>query len=77
MNKEKVFAILAEICEDDVVLEEHDIDLFEEGLLDSFGTINLLVEFEDQLGVNVPITVFNRDEWNTPNNIVEKLAELA
>ncbi|MEG0380827.1 MAG: D-alanine--poly(phosphoribitol) ligase subunit DltC [Kurthia sp.] len=77
MDKQKVFAILAEICEDDVVLEEHDIDLFEEGLLDSFGTINLLVEFEDQLGINVPITVFNREEWNTPNNIAEKLAELA
>lgn len=77
MDKEKVFQILADICEDDVVLEEHDIDLFEEGLLDSFGTINLLVEFEDQLNINVPITVFNREEWNTPNNIVEQLKQLA
>lgn len=77
MEKEKVFQILADICEDDVVLEEHDIDLFEEGLLDSFGTISLLVEFEDKLGINVPITVFNREEWNTPNNIVEQLQQLA
>lgn len=77
MDKQKVFQILADICEDDVVLEELDLDLFEEGLLDSFGTINLLVEFEDQLGINVPITVFNREEWNTPNNIAEQLAELA
>lgn len=76
MEKQKVFQILADICEDDVVLEEHDIDLFEEGLLDSFGTINLLVEFEDQLNINVPITVFNREEWNTPNNIVEQLQQL-
>lgn len=77
MEKEKVFQILADICEDDVVLEEHDIDLFEEGLLDSFGTISLLVEIEDKLGINVPITVFNREEWNTPNNIVEQLQQLA
>lgn len=77
MDKEKVFQIIADICEDDVVLEERDLDLFQEGLLDSFGTINLLVAFEDELGINVPITVFNREEWNTPNNIVAQLEELA
>ena len=77
MDKEKVIQIIAAVCEDDVVLEERDLDLFQEGLLDSFGTINLLVAFEDELGINVPITVFNREEWNTPNNIVMQLEELA
>lgn len=77
MDKEKVIQIIADVCEDDVVLEERDLDLFQEGLLDSFGTINLLVAFEDELGINVPITVFNREEWNTPNNIVMQLEKLA
>ncbi|MEB3988167.1 D-alanine--poly(phosphoribitol) ligase subunit 2, partial [Bacillus velezensis] len=26
--------------------------------------------------ITVPITEFDRDEWNTPNNIVNKLTEL-
>lgn len=76
MNKEKLLTILAEVCEDPIVFEEMDLDLFEEGLLDSFGTINLLVEIEEQLGISVPITAFNREEWNTPNLIFERLSEM-
>ncbi|MGE8202979.1 D-alanine--poly(phosphoribitol) ligase subunit 2 [Heyndrickxia sp. NPDC080065] len=75
MEKQEVFNILAEVCQDDVVIENPDIDLFEEGLLDSFGIISLLVEVEGRLGITVPITEFTREEWNTPNNIATKLAE--
>ncbi|MGX9136009.1 D-alanine--poly(phosphoribitol) ligase subunit 2 [Rummeliibacillus sp. JY-2-4R] len=77
MEKQQVLEILAAVCEDDVILENPDIELFEEGLLDSFGTITLLVEIEEKLGINVPITEFTREEWNTPNHIAEKLAELS
>lgn len=73
MEKEKVFQILVEICGDEIILEERNIDLFEEGLLDSMGTISLLVEFDNQLNINVPITVFDKEKWNTPNNIVSQL----
>ena len=62
-------------CEDEIIVENPDIDLFEEGLLDSFGTINLLVEIENRFNISVPITDFNREEWNTPNRIAGKLAE--
>ncbi|QQZ08637.1 D-alanine--poly(phosphoribitol) ligase subunit 2 [Heyndrickxia vini] len=76
MDKQELFNILVEVCQEDIVKENPDIDLFEEGLLDSFGTINLLVEIESRLGITVPITEFTREEWNTPNNIAEKLAEM-
>ncbi|MFJ7954103.1 D-alanine--poly(phosphoribitol) ligase subunit 2 [Lysinibacillus sp. NPDC096418] len=75
MNKQQVLELLVEICEDDVILENPDMDLFEEGLLDSFGTINLLVEIENHFDIVVPITDFDREEWNTPNRIAAKLAE--
>lgn len=74
--KEKVFELIAQVCQDDVVKEEHDIDLFEEGLLDSMGTVELLVLFEEQLDIHVPITEFDRETWNTPKNIVDRLNEL-
>ncbi len=74
--KEKVLQIIAEVCEEDVVKEEHDLDLFEAGLIDSFGTVELLVLIEEQLDINVPITEFDRDTWNTPNAIVDRLNEL-
>lgn len=75
MDKHQVFELLVDICEDEVILEQPDMDIFEEGLLDSFGTINLLIEIESRFGISVPITDFDREEWNTPNRIVAKLAE--
>ena len=74
--KEQVLQIIAEVIEDDVVKEEHDLDIFEAGLLDSFGTVELLVQIQEQLDINVPITEFDRDTWNTPNAIVDRLNEL-
>lgn len=74
--KEKVLQVIAEVCEDDVVKAEQDLDIFEAGLLDSFATVELIVQFEEQLGINVPITEFDRDTWNTPNAIIDRLNEL-
>jgi D-alanine--poly(phosphoribitol) ligase subunit 2 len=73
--KNEVISLLAEICQDDGVKENPDIDLFETGLLDSFGTVELLVQAEERFGITVPITEFDRDTWNTPNNIALRLAD--
>ncbi|MBV2197159.1 D-alanine--poly(phosphoribitol) ligase subunit 2 [Bacillus velezensis] len=74
--KQEVLDVLAEVCQEDAVKENPDIEIFEEGLLDSFGTVEPLVAIENRFGITVPITEFDRDEWNTPNNIVNKLTEL-
>lgn len=36
---QEVLSVLAEVCQDDIVKENPDIDIFEEGILDSFGTV--------------------------------------
>ncbi|WP_312470259.1 D-alanine--poly(phosphoribitol) ligase subunit 2 [Neobacillus sp.] len=74
--KKEVISLLAEICQDDIVKENPDIDLFDAGLLDSFGTVELLVQVEERFGILVPITEFDRDIWNTPNNIAIQLADM-
>lgn len=73
--KNQVIELLAEICQDDVVKEDPNIDLFETGLLDSFGTVELLVQIEERFEITVPITEFDREVWNTPNNIAQQLAD--
>lgn len=73
--KNGIISLLAEVCQDDVVKENPDIDLFDNGLLDSFGTVELLVQIEERFGITVPITEFDRDVWNTPNNIAKQLAD--
>lgn len=74
--KNDLFTLLAEICQDDSVQENPDIELFDSGLLDSFGTVELLVQIEERFGITVPITEFDRDTWNTPNHIARQLADL-
>ena len=74
--REQVLDILEEVCHNDIVKENPDIQLFEEGILDSFGTVSLLVEIQERLGMEVSISDFDRDEWATPNMIINKLAEM-
>jgi D-alanine--poly(phosphoribitol) ligase subunit 2 len=68
--KNTVLELLEEICQSDVVKENLDVELFEEGLLDSFGTVSLLIGIEERLGINVGISEFDREQWSTPNKII-------
>ena len=69
MNEE-VLDMLAEICEDDVVREDRDVELFDSGLIDSLAFTELLVEMEDRFGVSVSPTEVDRSDLNTPNKII-------
>ena len=44
--EEKLLDMLERICEDDIVREEYDLDLIDEGLLDSLAFAELLVDIE-------------------------------
>ena len=68
--EEKILALLAEACGVDRNDLEPDIDLFEEGLLDSFGMISLLVNLEGELGIRVEPTEIERSEIATPALLV-------
>ena len=75
--EEKILEILAEKCgvEAEDLKEDMDIDLFDEGLLDSFAMLSLLVDFDEQLGVKIEITELDRSEINTPNKVIECLSK--
>lgn len=73
----QVLAILTDLCNTEEIVENPEVLLFEEGLLDSFGTVSLLVEIEDKLGIDVTISDFDRDEWSTPNKIITILKTMA
>lgn len=74
--EETILTILEDLTGTDEVKNNLDIELFDEGLLDSMGTVQLLVELDGQLGVNIPVSEFERDEWSTPNKIIAKVTEL-
>ncbi|WP_430536349.1 D-alanine--poly(phosphoribitol) ligase subunit DltC [Listeria rocourtiae] len=74
--REDVLEILEEITESEEVVENTSVQLFDEGLLDSMATVQFLIEVESRLGITVPVSEFDRDEWATPEKIITKLEEL-
>ena len=49
MIKEQVLEMLEEICEDEVVREDLDINMKEEGLMDSLAFVEMLVKIKENL----------------------------
>lgn len=68
--EEKVLDMLENICEDDSVKEDLDMDLFESGLLDSLAVAQLIVDIEDIFGIELLLTEINRDDIKTPNQLI-------
>ena len=74
--------VKAEVLEiiDDLFMEDvsdmMDEDLFDAGVLDSMGTVELIVELENHFDIHVPVSGFGRDDWNTANKIIEGVTEL-
>ncbi|HUW64331.1 MAG TPA: D-alanine--poly(phosphoribitol) ligase subunit 2 [Spirochaetia bacterium] len=75
MIREKILELLAEICDTDEVIRNPNVDLFDTGLLDSFGTVQLLAAVSGQLNVDVAPTEISREIWDTPNKIIAYLEE--
>lgn len=73
--KSQVIGIIDELFMEDVS-DMMDEDLFDAGVLDSMGTVELIVELESRFGIRVPVSEFGRDDWNTANKIVEGVMEL-
>lgn len=73
--KEEVIDILNTITGEDVS-DKMDENLFDDGLLDSMATVELLLDLENKFDIQAPVSEFNRDEWNTPNKVVAKVESL-
>ena len=73
--KSEVIEIIDELFMEDVS-NMMDEDLFDAGVLDSMGTVELIVEIENRFDIRVPVTEFGRDDWNTANKIVGGITEL-
>ena len=68
--EEKILDLLEDICEDDIIREERDMDLFEEDILDSLGFAELLMLIEEETGVVISPSEVVRDDVNTVNKII-------
>ena len=68
--EERVLNLLEEICEDDIVREDRNLNRFEEDLLDSLAFTELLVAIEDEFGIVISPSEVERSDVETPAKII-------
>ncbi len=69
--EEKILDILSKACEDDVVKEDLNIELFETDLLDSLGFIEMVIQLEETFGITVAPSELDRAQINTPQKVID------
>ncbi len=70
---EKLIAILNELCGADEGEIQPDTALFDEGILDSFGLVSLIVEIEKAFGVSLDPAALSREDVATPEKIAARI----
>lgn len=68
--EEKVMTLIFEVCDDKVIYKNKDINLFETGLLDSMGFIELLVSLEEEFDIEIGPTEIEKEGMSTPNQLL-------
>lgn len=69
--EQKILELLADICDDDVVKEDTEIDLIEEDLLDSLGYTELLAGLEDEFDIVLSPSAVSREDVRTPQKVID------
>jgi len=72
---EEVNTIIEDLFMEDVS-DMMDEDLFDAGVLDSMGVVELVLALEEKFAIKVPVSEMGRDDWNTANKIVAGVEEL-
>lgn len=73
--KSTVLSILKELTGEDLS-DRMDEDVFATSLMDSMDTVQLVLELQEQLGVDIPVSEFDRKQWATANMIIARVQEL-
>lgn len=73
--KNTIIEILEEVTGTDEIREELDFDLFEAGLIDSLGIIDILLAIEEKLGIRLQPTDLSRDDMKSVNSLVTFLSK--
>lgn len=71
--EEKLLKILEDICGDETIGNDKDMDLLGEGLMDSMDIVELLVAIEEEFGIALSPTEYEKEELSTFHKIEEIL----
>ena len=61
--KETVLSILNDLTGEDLS-DQMDENIFDNGLMDSMASVQMLLQLQEDLNIDVPVSEFNRAEWD-------------
>jgi D-alanine--poly(phosphoribitol) ligase subunit 2 len=67
---EKILRVLASVAETDEVRSNLDLALYDQQVLDSMKTVELMLAIEGEFGLPISPAEFERDAWATPRRFV-------
>ncbi len=67
---DRVLKVLVDVSEIEDVRNEPDVRLYDLQILDSMKTVQLIVAFASEFGVEISPAEIDREEWATPRSIV-------
>lgn len=70
---DRVLDRLAEVAETDEVRDNPDLRLYDQHILDSLATVDLILAFSDEFGIDISPASLDRQDWATPRLIVADL----
>ncbi len=74
-TKQGVLDVLNDITGEDLS-NKMDENIFDNGLMDSMASVQMLLSLQEKFSIDVPVSEFNRKEWDTPAKIVKKVESL-
>ena len=74
-TKQGVLDILNDLTGEDLS-DQMDENIFDNGLMYSMASVQMLLSLQEKFDIDVPVSEFNREEWDTPNKIVAKVESL-
>ncbi|WP_294891611.1 D-alanine--poly(phosphoribitol) ligase subunit DltC [uncultured Lactobacillus sp.] len=74
-TKKEVLAILQDLTGEDLA-DRMDENIFANGLMDSMASVQMLLNLQEKFQIDVPVSEFDRNEWDTPDKIVAKVENL-
>ena len=74
--EDKIINIVSEVCEDESIKDNADVDLIDSGLLDSVTFINLIAMLENEFNIEIQPTQVAQKNWRTTRSIIELIKRL-
>ena len=75
-NEKIAREILTDTCQTDEILEDCDMDLIEEGYIDSFAVLNVILDIEQKTGKKLQATDIKKDDISSVNKLIAFLDNL-